>query len=114
MKKIIIIVAVCLVGLGCNKLKGDRGDRGDPGPGQMYFITGFLTSNSQVIEHRDIKPNSNVSVFIDGGDDLNIELPVFLPPYGVNSWAMVGDRRVEIYNGLLAGSSRFEIIIVTQ
>ena len=113
-KKTILIIAVCLIGLGCNKLKGERGDKGDPGPGRVYIVTGFLTSNETVVNNFTIRTPANIAVYLADGLGDKVELPYFLPDFGYNAYAVISTGRVDIYNGILAGADRFEIIIVTQ
>ena len=114
MKKVILIIAVCLMGLGCNKLKGERGDKGDPGPGRVYIITGLLTSNLTVVNNQTIQTPANIAVYLSDVLGDKVELPYFMPGLGYNAFSVISTGKVEIYNGLIAGADRFEIIIVTQ
>jgi len=100
--------------VGCNKLKGDRGDKGDPGPGRVYIITGPLSSNSQTVAHRDIRLPANIAVYLKDGIGFEAELPYYLPGLGMNAYALISEANVIIYNGLLAGANSFEIVVVTQ
>ena len=117
MKNVMAFVVCALVLMGCDKLKGDKGDKGDPGPGRVQLITGAVSSNDFSVA---VPVNPAVvgalHVFISDGSDWS-ELPYFLPASGVNTYFLYTpgstSGTVRILNGVLAGGTEYQIVVIT-
>jgi len=122
----ILLVVFCLGSmsfLGCNKLKGDKGDSGPAGtqgalapapapqPG-IDFISrsGSIPSNDFTVSVPEIADGFNVSVYISDGSAFS-EIPYFLPVFGVNVFFLANNSAVRIFNGLLAGGVSYIITV---
>lgn len=114
-----LLTLLCLLSLvGCVKVKGERGEKGDAGPGAIKLYTGVITSDEMFFQFP--VPQSEIATwtvyFNDGTDSL--ELPYFIPSEGVNTFAGLsqngGGVQIQMVNGLKAGASHWQVVLVLK
>lgn len=114
MRKITLFLAVlgAFSLVGCEK-KGDKGDQGDPGPGQITVYNGSITSNTQIISVAALTSNSLVSVYVGAGGEWS-ELPYFMPGAGINTYYISENYVVTIYNAQTAAATSYKIVVIND
>jgi hypothetical protein len=107
MKKI-MLVGLCLIGLlGCKGKNGRDGSNATPFK-QSVILTGSITSDDFTIYNGDIGKATQVSVYLNAGNQA-MELPYFLPGYGVNTFYVATPTSVRFRNCALAGGTNYII-----
>lgn len=107
MKKIMGIVLLSLL-IGC--VKGEKGDRGDPGTINNY--SGPITSNDMFVSVPSLGTNSSLSVSIVDSYGKHEELPFYSPALGANIYYVAMSGLVEIFNAKQSGLSSYRIVVI--
>lgn len=108
MRKILAIVFIGSMFLGC---RGKQGDRGAEGPsGHTELIYGQVTSNQFTVTDSRFSQAYSILVYLSDGTS-GTELPYYLPTLGFNTYyvATPSQNKVVIYNGVSAGATNYII-----
>lgn len=116
MKKYLLL-AMCLIAIGCKGKQGDKGEaglqglRGNPGPGQIIQLSGAVTSDDFTVTDSRFGLASEVSVYINSSGSLT-QLPVYLPSQGFNCFYAFNATQLRIFKAQLAGASSYVIVLI--
>ena len=116
MKKYLLL-AVCLIAVGCKGPQADKGEtgiqglRGSPGPGQIVQLSGLVTSDDFTVTDSRFGTASQINVYLNTGGSLT-QLPIFLPGSGVNCFFSFNSNQMRIFKAQLAGASSYVIVMI--
>ena len=111
MKKLMLAVMLLAV-VGCKKIEGEKGDKGDPGPGTITNYTGVIWSDTQLVYVPAYTGGAGLSVFIEDATGAAFELPAFLPGSGFNTYYLAKPGSLTLYNTMVAGGKNYRIMVI--
>jgi hypothetical protein len=113
MKKLMFGMLLLVVGCkGPAGSKGDRGDTGIHGPGQIVVLNGPVTSDDFNVTDSRIGLASQVNVYIGIGSEV-LQLPIYNVAGGYNVlYAGKNPSTIEIMNALKGGAVSYEIVLI--
>jgi hypothetical protein len=114
MKKTIFLGLFLL--LGCSQFKGSKGDKGDPGPGNIFLYQGALNSNDQTIFCTQLKSNSIIDVYVQatsGGSTTTFQIPIYAAGIATNVYYQYnGGTSIEVFNTQTIGGYWYKVYII--
>lgn len=121
MKKMMLLVGLLMLTVGCKGPQGDRGeagskgatgDVGPAGPGKVIMLEGAVTSDFMVVPDPRITTRALVNVYLTDGTGAWTPVPIFVP--GLISWniiVFIYDGKVEIYRGSLVAATKYRVVV---
>lgn len=117
-KKLMLLSIFTVLALSGCKLKGDRGDKGDQGPGTIKIYSGPILSNVFDVTIPEIPTEiAQITAYIDNGS-VWIELPFYIPAQGVNAYNYYAPSSnsgtMTFGNCQLAGALEWEVVVILK
>ena len=117
MKKVLLMLFLAVLLVGCDKLKGEKGDPGEQGvPGDDATAStyeGSITSDHVTISIQELKKDEMpiVTVYVSDGSGEWLEIPCYNYLANNNVLAMISYGKIEIYNAYSGGQREYYIIV---